>query len=739
MKNIKKSKWVFFMKILKRGIIVFSALILLCALVFVVLLTFLTVYSRKNINYTADEALFQAAKLGNVSKFYANAAPLGTDDYVPVEIESVSHTENQKIWYTFDTISDYLKKGFVAVEDREFYEHKGVNIRRTMAALLNSIFKFDKRFGASTITQQVVKNISGDDDISFKRKLNEILRAYKIEKNHTKEEILELYMNIVPLGEKTLGVGAASLIYFGKEPDELKINEAAMLVGITNAPTRLNPYNNPEECISRRNFVISSMRDCGFISEEEYLQAINSELEVLPRGEPSESVNSWFIETVISDITRDISNKYSISKEVAAKYVRGAGLTVYTTENINIQNELEMFFENRQNLPDEVEEGLQYSCVVVDSKNGNLLGIIGQAGKKEGNLLLNHAQVPHTPASTLKPIALYAPLIDSGIINWATVFDDSPISIKEKEGEISGYPKNSPNRYDGLITVENALKLSKNTVAVRLYDLLGGNTIYDNLINSFGFDSLSKKDIAPSPLALGQLTYGIPIRKLVEAYTVFPSYGVLNKQRSYIAVFDNKNELILNNSPEEKRVFKHSTAQIMNMLLSGVTSEGTAHQITLKNSYDTAGKTGTSSMNRDKLFVGYTPYMTIGLWCGYDNSNGSVNGTTPSNLEIWDKIAAEIHDEVLRNVPEEHIEHFDTAGLLYLPYCLDSGKLLSDSCFFDSRGDRIGFGYFTEENKPNDECDRHILKDGNFSLLYIPERKEIEGLEIIDEEYRLKY
>ena len=239
---------------------------------------------------------------------------------------------------------------------------------------------------------------------------------------------------------------------------------------------------------------------------------------------------------------------------------------------------------------------------------------------------------------------------------------------------------------------------------MRLYEASNSNEIYDKLYTDFGFDSLVKdgarSDLAPAPLALGQLTKGVSLRKLTAAYTAFPSDGVAYKQRSYVEVLDNKNTVILENKSESKRIFKESTARIMNQLLMGVTESGTAKSITLKNSYDTAGKTGTSANNRDKLFVGYTPYFTIGLWCGYGDGATPVYSVFPSHLEIWDNISTRIHNSELENVRETDLKRFSTEGLEMLAYFKDTGELVPDSFNLDTNSATVGYGYFDALNRP---------------------------------------
>ena len=519
------------------------------------------------------------------------------------------------------------------------------------------------------------------------------------------------------MGDNIYGVGAASKAYFGKEPGELLPEEAATLIGITNAPTAYSPYLNPEACRRKRNIVLKVMLDDGVIEEWEYERAVNSPLTVISREQREDRFDSWFVETAIEEICADLSDKYDISYSAARIMLLGGGYKVYTTMNPFVQKTLENYFEDLSNLPIEAASGLNYAMTVTDSKTGNLLGIIGRAGKKEGNRLLNHALTPHIPASALKPIALYAPLIDMGKINWATVFDDVPVSFSEDDGEYREYPKNSPDVYDGLITVKDAVRTSKNTVAVKLCNLLGKRQVFDALKNDFDFDTLIEKegsitDIATAPMALGQLGRGVSLLKLTEAYSVFPGEGVKRSAQSYIYLYDHNNKLVLENTPEEVRIFKESTARIMNQLLMSVTDGGTAKSITLKERIPVAGKTGTSSGNKDKLFIGYTPCYTAGIWCGCDNGE-QIPYVSKSHLQIWDEVMTKMHRDSYER------EEFSTEELLYLPYCMDSGREYSDVCVYDPRGCRREYGYFTEDNRPNGSCDRHVM------CLYDSETKAI--------------
>lgn len=719
--DYKKPNGVFIMKTKQRIIKILGLLIIVSTVLSICAVIFLVSFSRKNVNANYDEKLFDLAKAESYTEYYSNGRELGAKEnkYDPQPLCSLSLGGLKKRWVPIEAISDNVKEAFISAEDREFYKHSGVNYRRTAMALLNSIFHFKPTFGASTITQQVVKNISGDNDISFKRKLTEIIRAINIEKNHSKQEIFELYLNIVPMGENIYGINMASQLYFGKEPFDLGITEAATLAAITNAPTRYNPHLNPDLCLEKRNNVLYAMLESGSISKDEYESMVREPLSVLPLSEGEESVSSWFIETVNTDVIADLRAKYGLSESAAAAMLYNGGMKIYTTENELIQSYLENYFEDVSNFPKEVSSGLEYAMTVIDPVNGDLLGIVGSVGAKSGNRLLNFATAPHTPGSALKPIALYGPLIDSGKITPSTVFDDVPQEFIMSTSGMIPYPQNYPRVYDGLTTVKDALRKSKNTVAYKLYGMLGAEKIYKMLKSDFGFDTIVRSgrsssgsivtDLAPSPLALGQLSYGVSLKKLTEAYTVFPSEGVLHKCRSYVKVVDKDGEVILDNQAAEKRIFSKEGARVMNQLLMNVTENGTASSVTLKNVIDTAGKTGTSGDDRDRLFIGFTPYAVAGIWCGYRDSGKPIGYVAPTHLKIWDDVMRRIHKDILLSKSEEPIRSFSTKGLIRHEFCCDSGMLYSENCMLDPRGNRLDHGYFMKGTVPKDLCDKHVL------------------------------
>ncbi len=695
-----------------------TAVLLSVALLFSLCFAVLSIYSG-GIDYSIDEALFDAAKGSNVTKIYYDESGKASSisEYEPKLYEELCASETRKVWARYDDISDSVKNGFVAMEDREFFSHSGVNLKRTFAATLNYIFHFGSNFGGSTITQQVIKNISGDNERTARRKINEIFRALHIEYSHSKTEILEVYMNIVDMGEGVTGISEAAEVYFGKSAGALDYSEAALLVGIANAPSKYNPYRNPEAAREKRNRVLFSLKECGFIDEEYYNIAISLPLNLKARKENKNEVLSWFSETVCFDAALALSTERGISMSVAKKLVETGGVHIYSTVSPRVQKTIESYFYDKNNLPRAVSGGLEFSFVVSDGKSGKLLGIVGSGREKAANKLLNYALVPNPPASTLKPLALYAPLIEEGKITWSTVFDDVPLEFKIGEsGEALPYPKNSPDVYDGLICTKDALMQSKNTVAIKLYSLLGKEKIYKSLKENFGFDTLVKSekseggkiisDLAPSPLALGQLTHGVSLRKMTEAYNCLANEGNLPKSYSFLAVFDKDMELLIETRSENKTVFSKETARIVTKMLQSVVDSGTAKRITLKEIVDTAGKTGTSGGDRDRWFIGYTPYYTAGIWCGYGKEKMSIGALEVSHVEIWDKIMTQLHSDIEKN--GEPLG-FSVEGLEKCAFCLDSGALVSDSCLLDPRGSRIAYGYFKRGTAPKKNCERHVI------------------------------
>lgn len=688
---------------MKRFVIGLTAIVSTVAILLVILLGVASIYARKNIDYGLDEELFGKAKEENTVYYYAYGEGGALE-----EVYKNLRTSARE-WTDWENIGDNLKKGFIAVEDRDFYKHNGINVKRTVAAAVNHLLKFRKSFGASTITQQVIKNISGDNETTVSRKIKEIFRAFNLERNHSKDDIFELYLNVIPMAGNIYGVGAASDIYFDKLPSELSVCEAATLIGITNAPTKYNPYINPDACINKRNRVLYAMLDAGAINQAEYDEAVSTPLKLSDKSGEF-AISPWFVETATEDILNDISHNYGISYAAARLMLNGAKIVL--TMDTRVQRIMEEYFADTSNLSYKVDMGLNYSMVVTDPHTGDMLGIIGNSGRKNGNLLFNYATSPVTPGSVLKPLALYAPLIQDGRITWSTMLEDSPTQMI---GE-APYPKNSPDVYEGWIDVSTALKKSKNTVAVRLLDMMGVENAFNRLQGSYGFKTLIRSETAPdgtvisdlgsSPLALGQLSRGVPLRDLTLSYGAFANDGVLCSGRSYIAVYDREGEEIVTKGINARRIYSKETAEVMNQLLCGVVDGGTARQVKLKEYVDVAGKTGTSGNDRDRLFIGYTPYYVGGIWTGFGKDNKEVGYNSPSHVEIWDEVMKRIHDALVFSNYDESLKSFNTDSIVLAPYCSKSGEIPTEWCEMDEFS-TIKFGYFKPTDIPKIECEYH--------------------------------
>ncbi len=720
--------------------IIFISL-LIAMLVVLLAVTSFGAYVYYHMDYTIDEELFELAQGSKTTTIYYNTAGEMDDDplkkksrnmtptyahlpagYEPKELEDqrICGAENG-IWCAYDDVPQDLKDALVAIEDRHFFSHNGIDWLRTIKAAANYLLHFDSRFGGSTITQQLVKNISSDSDVTISRKIREICRAIHLEKSHSKEEILELYLNVIPLSRGCVGVGAASQLYYGKQPRELTLAECATIAAITNSPARYDPISQAENNRARRDLILERMYSFGMIDEEEYREACATEIHARENNAPSALIYSWYTETVIADVVHDLMEEYGYSKDVAEKMLYSGGLKIYTQMDPHVQIALENYFENKSNFSKILRGNARVSMVVIDPHTGDLLGIIGGIGKKQENRIFNYAtQAIRAPGSAIKPLSVYAPALEEGVITWASVLDDVPISLEENAGGYTMWPHNSPMVYSGLTDVRAAVAHSKNTVAVRVLEKLGKEKSFHYLSHRLGLHTLVRSrttgegskvtDIAPAPLALGQLTDGVSVRALTNAYGALANGGMYRECRSYSVVLDRKGKVLLDNKPIASRVFSKETAAIMTELLRGVTEYGTAKDIALTHIVDTVGKTGTSGNAYDKWFVGYTPYMAAGIWCGYENGVTSVPGNMANaHLSIWDDVMQSLHG---RYIEEGEPKNFEIpANVVRRAYCRDSGLVPTNACRMDARGDRTVIGYFKIGDEPKGICNCHVLVD----------------------------
>jgi len=627
------------------------------------------------------------------------------------ELERLYDTENRE-WVSLSQIPKHMQDATVAIEDERFWQHNGVDWKRTLAAVLNLLTGGSERFGASTISQQVVKNITGDDEYSMMRKIEEILRALNLNKKYSREEILEFYLNTAFFSQNTNGVETAAKTYFGKDVSELSLAESASIIGITKYPGLYDPFVNPDKNKERQETILWKMLDLGMISQEEY-DAAKAETLVFQKERAQQEnakVQSWFVDQVIQDVVKDLQEQKGYTKSYAQNLLYKGGLKIYATVDIEVQNIMDEVFEDMSSFPTlKGDVQPEASMVVLDPYTGAIKGLSGGRGKKTGALLLNMAtQTTRQPGSTIKPLAVYAPALEYGIITQGSVFDDSPVDVETR------YPRNYDSSYapySGLITVKEAVYRSVNTVALRVLDELGVQRSFDFITKNLGVSTLVsreviggqvKTDIARAPLSMGAVTHGVTNLELAAAYATFANKGVYNTPYTYTKVLASDDTVLLEHVSDPKIAMSEQTAFLINDLLQGVAKFGTGTPAQL-GSMPLAAKTGTTSDDKDRWFVGYTPYYVGTVWFGYKQPQTiRYSGVNPA-LQGWKKVMSRIHEEL----PARNF--FTTSGVVQAQFCMDSGKAPTDACRIDARGNRIDTAWFKKGTEPTTPCDVHVM------------------------------
>ena len=637
-------------------------------------------------------------------------------------------TAEDTIWVEYDEIPQYMKDAAVAIEDQRFWTHSGVDWKRTAKAIL-LMFTGQDIQGGSTITQQLIKNITTYDDVTVKRKVIEIFRALEFDKTYGKDTTLEWYLNYIYLGSGCRGVGAAAYEYFGKPVQELSLAECASLISITNNPSIYGPYsdlvmdkklkNGTVEKWTAKQFnkyrqenVLYAMLDQGLISQREYDQAVAEEL-VFVRGEgesDTTTVYSWYEEQVRSDVLNDLMEQCGYSEDVAARMLSTGGLRIYTCLDPDVQAQVEKIYENENNLNYYSSNGehLQSAITVIDNATGDLVGIAGSLGEKTGNLWYNMAsEAKRQPGSSIKPIAVYAPAVDQGLITPISVLDDYPHHLEGGKA----WPVNVDHVYRGLVTVREALANSYNTVSVRtLADLLTPAKGFEYARDKFHLSTLVeakkvgseiKSDIDTAPLATGGLTDGTNTKDMAAAFAVFPNNGIYRNPRTYTRVEDADGNVILENESRQEIAVKDTTAYYMNSMLRSVVTSGGGTAANFDSGMAIAGKTGTTDSKHDRWFVGYTPYYTAAVWVGYKQP-ARVNVSGNPALNMWKLVMSDLHAGLSDR-------QFSTpAGLKEVTVCKDSGLRATEYCKLDARGgSRLISDKVFEGDVPTEFCNVH--------------------------------
>lgn len=608
------------------------------------------------------------------------------EDGKEVTLQNLYDDEN-RTWVDFDKIPLDMKNAFVAIEDERFFTHPGFDIKRTAAATLNSAIRiFDKNrsvYGGSTITQQLVKNLTGEDKRSVLRKLQEIYRAVRLEGDLSKNEILELYLNTIYLSQNCNGVATASRVYFGKDVSELSLAECASIAGITQYPSKYDPYINPEANKEKQMVVLGKMKELGMISEAEYKEAAEEKLDFHRDEGTSNSVYSYFVDTVISSVSKDLVNKYGYSEAMAQQMIYTGGLKIKCTIDPEIQKTLESVYTDESNYVTKNGEMMQSAMVIIEHSTGEIKAVVGGMGEKKGSLIFNHATALRQPGSTIKPIAVYAPALEYGVIKSGSVLEDVPTTFTLSDGS-TWTPRNSNGRFSGAVSVKTAIARSLNIPAARTLDKMGIDTSFDFLENNLGITSLVERreteagivsDKALAALSLGGLTDGISPLELAGAYAAIANDGKYIEPHTYTEIRDYNGELLFAARPETHRAMKTTTSIIMTDMLRAVVSYGTGTGAAFSG-VELAGKTGTTTNDHDRWFAGYTPSYTAVTWVGYDIPT-AINVSGNPAVPLWRSVMSKINYE---DQPKSFREVLSYDDIRYRSVCSVSGLAATDIC-----------------------------------------------------------
>ncbi len=597
------------------------------------------------------------------------------------EYQRIHGTEN-RIWVDIEEIPQSLIDAFVSIEDQRFYKHGGVDWKRTAGAFINFLPFIDiysSNQGGSTITQQLIKNITSDNDESAMRKIREITRALLIEKIIDKTTILEAYLNTISLGNGICGVQVASNYYFNKNVNELNLTECAALAAITKNPSAYNPDTKPEGNKKRREDVLYKMYELGKIDEQTYSEAISTDI-VIDKSQQHNfeiPINNYFVDTLISDIIDDLSVKYNCSTDTASAMLYNGGYKIYATIDTDVQDVMESVYSKKstyfsQKSSTDKSVNVQSAMTIMDYK-GNIKGIVGGVGEKTVNRGLNRAiDSPRQPGSTMKPLGVYVQAIENGYASYSTMVEDKPMDNYYKDGKKG--PKEWYGYYAGNMTVAKAIERSANTIPCWLLkDKIGIENSYNFLTQKLGLKHLDNADKNIASLALGGCRYGVTTTESAAAYAIFGNGGWYYEPTTYIRVLDvNDNVVLLPDSGEQ--VIKDTTATVMNKLLQNVVygSQGTGKGIAGYSKMKAYAKTGTSSESKDLWMVAGTPYYVGSVWYGFDQPENVHNAGAAA--KVWRDIMTKLH----QNVDER--EFTDSEDVIVAKYCTRTGLLAVPSC-----------------------------------------------------------
>ncbi len=710
-----------------------------------------------------------------------------TDSNGNIKELQVLHSAINREWASLDEIPADLVNATIAIEDKRFYEHQGVDWVTTIKACAG-MFLGGGDAGGSTITQQLIKNLTGENSFTVQRKVLEWFRAASVEKRYDKDDILELYLNRIYLGQGCYGVRSAAEVYFGKEVEMLTTAECASLISITNNPSLFDPYgkefnyrhgnlevqllSGAERNRLRQVDTLWEMRNQGLIDEDVYQAALTQEmvfkngiadedrlascasLECGYRGlvrtfkkdggtyycpecntkteidlSASQNVYSWFVDTVYEDVAKMLAEKDGVewndlAKKTYKKYISQAGLNIYTTLDMDVQNQVDKIYTNLDEIPTaRSAQQLESAIVVIDNRTGFIVAMAGAVGEKTVHDAFNIAtEAKLQTGSSIKPLTVYAPAFELGVITPASVATDLPLYT-----EPTAFPLNDNRKYSYSRTIYSAVTSSVNAVAADVVREITPEYSFNFAKHRFGLSGLLEEypgwngttmsDIGYAPLALGAQTLGISVRDMASAFATFANKGVYREGLTFTKVYDSEGNLILDNTQDTRQILSQKSVDYMNYCLQNAVNSGTGTAAHIKGQ-NVAGKTGTTGDNKDRWFCGFTGYYTAAVWCGYRipeviHLTGSVR-TNPA-ARLFKKVMEPLH----KGLPS--VKLYDSSKMTTVEVCLDSGLKATDACRADVRHSMTGLSsgfqnrvqkaMVYREDRIKDECDVHVLVD----------------------------
>ena len=757
-------------KIAVGAVVTVLLIVLVCGFVFVGILG----------DYLEEDVLPESARYEfNIADKEKTSYAYYVDSNGDIQLLQQIHTTIDREWVRYEDIPENLINAAIAIEDKRFYEHQGVDWITTVKACLNMFMGGDSQFGGSTITQQLVKNDTGEKSVTVQRKVAEIFRAQYAEKLYDKETIMEYYLNSIYFGRGAYGVKSAAEEYFGKELKSLTVAECASLIGITNNPSLYNPYSESEyefrdqgltvgvdRNLYRQRNILGQMYEQGMITESQYNEAMAQEI-VFKSGiaqedkweicdnvscgyegtvgtytlseagsyycpvcgtltevgnDASQEIYSYFVDTVLEDVARDMAAMNGIdydaldtqSKKLYNQKIQQGGFHIYSTLDMDVQNQIDKIYTNLNEIPTTSSKAqLQSGIVVIDNSTGDIVGLSGGVGEKIDHDGFNRAvDAKLQTGSSQKPVSVYAPAFEAGVVSPATPIKDMPISYAG-----GNYPKNDNRKYDLWRNVYSGIVGSVNTISIGTLQKVGFEYAFNFAQEGLGLDNLVREytnsrggnlsDLGYSPLGMGALTVGASVRQMSNAYSTFANNGIWREARTYTKVYDSEGNLVLDNEQETRQVMGQKAINYLNYCLYFAANSGTGGAAVFPG-MNIAGKTGTTSSNRDRWFCGYTPYYTAAVWCGFDKPEQirlTGNGSNPA-CRLWKKVLQPLHNGL------ENRALYDGTGFSGYTICLDTGKIATAACSKDVRGgNHTSFAYCYREDIAGGYCDQHALVD----------------------------